>query len=64
MRNSTYSAASKAASFPLISTIAEGFNSIFVRRKTLKALDELDDRLLRDVGLTRSDVEKMRYRRP
>lgn len=32
----------------------------FSRQRTLKRLDELDDRLLRDIGLTRGDITEMR----
>jgi uncharacterized protein YjiS (DUF1127 family) len=47
----------------MISGITDGLSHIFARRRTLRALDELDDRLLRDVGLTRSDLETLRRHR-
>ncbi|MFN0195046.1 MAG: DUF1127 domain-containing protein [Aestuariivirga sp.] len=32
------------------------------RRRTLNQLERLDDRSLRDVGLTRADIESLRNR--
>jgi uncharacterized protein YjiS (DUF1127 family) len=31
-----------------------------IRRRTLAQLDELDDRMLKDIGFTRFDVDAMR----
>ncbi|MFN0194581.1 MAG: DUF1127 domain-containing protein, partial [Aestuariivirga sp.] len=48
-------------SLPLVlaSTVGGALNSIF-RRRTLNQLERLDDRSLRDVGLTRADIESLR----
>ena len=32
------------------------------RKRTLASLNDLDDRMLRDIGLTRADVESLRHR--
>lgn len=52
-----------SASAPALSRIARGFFSItspFRRVRTAADLSELDDRMLRDIGLTRFDVDLMR----
>lgn len=48
---------------PALSRIAHGFRTItapFRRARTAADLSQLDDRLLKDVGLTRFDVDLMR----
>jgi uncharacterized protein YjiS (DUF1127 family) len=47
----------------LASSIGGAFNSMFERRRMLRHLEQMDDRLLRDVGLTRADVDAILYRR-
>ena len=59
MSKRSSSAARLSTTLPLVSMIGDGLNSIFMRRRTRKVLSELDDRLLRDIGLTRSDVDKL-----
>ena len=36
---------------------AHGFVAYFVRREAIKALREMDDRALRDIGIERSRIE-------
>jgi uncharacterized protein YjiS (DUF1127 family) len=48
---------------PALSQIALGLGSLlrpFRRRKVAAKLSDLDDRLLKDIGLTRFDVDAMR----
>lgn len=33
----------------------------FAERRTLRTLEQLDDRMLRDIGLTRSDLGAIRF---
>jgi len=40
-----------------VASLAEQMNDYRTRRATYQALSKLDDRLLRDIGLTRADVE-------
>jgi uncharacterized protein YjiS (DUF1127 family) len=54
---------SNSTTFPIVFSITDGLSHIFDRRRTLRALEALDDRLLRDVGLTRSDLDTLRRRR-
>jgi hypothetical protein len=50
--------AAKNRSLPL--TIGLALLSIFTHRQKLHGVDSLDDRLLRDIGITRADIEAMR----
>ena len=41
----------------LLSAYCDGIAGYFVRRAAIASLRELDDRALRDIGLTRSQIE-------
>ncbi len=44
----------------LLSAIAQGIKAIHQRRKTRRILLHLNDAQLKDIGLTRSDIERDR----
>ena len=46
---------------PLGTLLGSIYNAL-TRENTLRRLEDLDDRLLRDVGLSRSEVERARRR--
>lgn len=48
---------------PMLASLVLGFGNMLTplrRRRTLSQLEQLDDRLLRDIGLTRFDLDAMR----
>ena len=51
-------AAAKSHSLPL--TIGWALLSIFTHRRKMHGVESLDDRLLRDIGINRADIEAMR----
>jgi|EndMetStandDraft_4_1072995.scaffolds.fasta_scaffold3438050_1 uncharacterized protein YjiS (DUF1127 family) len=59
----TASSRAQAGAPALFTSLASGLGSLLkpiIRRRTLAKLDELDDRLLKDIGLTRFDIDAMR----
>jgi len=46
-----------------LSLVIGAFATDLVRRRTLARLDDLDDHLLRDIGLTRGDLDSLRRHR-
>src|SRR5918998_704415 len=47
-----------ARSLPLLGRAARAVHRWLERRRQLRALSELDDHLLRDIGLSREDAER------
>ena len=48
---------------PVLASLVLGFGNMLTpmrRRRALSQLEQLDDRLLKDIGLTRFDVDAMR----
>ena len=45
----------------LLGNLVNGLVASWVRRQAVKALSELDDRGLRDIGITRSHIEAAVY---
>lgn len=53
----------RAAAPSFLSALSSGLGFMLtplIRRRTLARLGELDDRLLKDIGLTRYDIDAMR----
>ena len=58
----THSHASAASGANVISRLLHSFTRSMIRRRTHAALANLDDRMLRDIGLSRAEVERMSHR--
>jgi len=52
---------SYATSRGIVARLTEAWAAFLVRRKTIKTLEAIDDRLLADIGLTRGDITRLRY---
>ena len=58
----THKHSSAGSGAGLLSTVLTTISRHLVRRRAHAALSNLDDRVLRDIGLTRADVERMAQR--
>lgn len=47
----------------VIGTVREIVRRYVERKRTLASLEDLDERMLRDIGLSRTDIEAFRHRR-
>lgn len=56
----TQARAEAPGAFDRLFSFVSGFTLLFRRRKTLAMLEELDERLLKDIGLTRCQIRDMR----
>ena len=57
----TNTAISRGAVVQGVLRLCKGFGSALARRRTRMSLGELDDYLLKDIGLSRSDIDRIAF---